>query len=129
MSLSVPYITFEPEWIVTAGPLNLKGKGVIGNLIPVVQRPLIDSFKLLLGTHSVKVEPKSGRISFNSTIVLQLQCSAELCWSRTMEKELQAGGDRNSAAFRCLFYKLGLEQNGKKHGWRIFEDGRMIKGI
>ncbi len=121
-------VTFEPEWTVIAGPLNLKGKGVIGNAIPMVQRPLIDSFKLWLGTHSVTVEPKAGRLSFDSTIVLQLQGTAELCWSRTMQKELQAGADKNSAAFQCIFYKIGLEQDGQKHGWRLYADGRMLKG-
>lgn len=126
---ATPYITFEPEWTVTAGPLKLSGKGVLGNAMPVSQRSLIDSFKLWFGTHTVTVEPKAGRISFDSTVVLQLSPSAELCWSRTMLKEMQSGGDSNSAAFHCLFYKLGLEQNGKKHGWRIFSDGRMLKGI
>lgn len=126
---AAPYITFEPEWTVTAGPIQTKGKGVIGKVIPISQRPLIDSFKLYLGTHLVTVEPKAGRIAFDSTVVLQLHGQSELCWSRTMEKEMQAGGDGNSAAFHCVFYKLGLEQNGIKHGWRIFSDGRMLKGI
>ncbi len=114
---------------MTAGPLNLKGKGIIGNAIPIAYRPMIDIFKLHLGTHSVTVEPKSGRISFDSTVVLQLADKADLCWSRTMEKELQAGSDKNSENFHCAFYKLGLEQNGQKHGWRIFSDGKMLKGI
>lgn len=112
-----------------AGPLQIRGKGIIGKSVPIGQRPLIDLFKLNLGTHSVTVQPKVGRISFDSTVMLQLSGSAALCWSRTMEKELQSGKDKNSEAFRCMFYKLGLEQNGKKHGWRIFSDGRMAKGI
>lgn len=111
------------------GPLELKGKGIIGNTIPLAQRPLIDLFRLWMGSHSVIIQPKVGRISFDSTVVLQLTGSGELCWSRTMEKELQAGSDKNSATFHCLFYKVGLEQGGKRYGWRIFSDGRMVKGI
>lgn len=124
-----PYITFEPEWTVIAGPLNANGKGIIGNAVPVAQRSLIEMFKLWLGTHVITVQPKLGRVSFDSTVVLQLPGSAELIWSRTMEKELQSGGDPNSANFRCLFYKLGLERNGQCYGWRMFSDGKMVKGV
>ncbi len=126
---ATPYVTFEPEWTAIAGPLRIRGKGIIGKSMPIAQRPLIDVFKVNLGTHSVTVEPKAGRISFDSTVVLQLSGTAELCWSRTMEKDFQVGMDTNSEPFHCAFYKLGLEQNGNKHGWRIFSDERMVKGI
>ncbi len=114
---------------MNAGPLQLKGKGIIGKAMPAAQRSLIDAFKLNLATHSVTVHPKAGRILFDSTVVLQLSGAADLCWSRTMEKEFKIGSDKNGAPFRCLFYNIGLEQHGKKHGWRIFSDGRMVKGI
>lgn len=118
---------FEPAWRATLGPLTETGKGLLGPLSK--QLELLDSFLLLLGTHTVNVKPKTGQIYFDSSLVLQLVHPGTLIWARTMQKEMQAGQDKNSAPFDCAFYKVGLEdKTGQKHGWRLYADGRMLKG-
>ena len=125
---TTPYIPFQPAWQIKAGPLTTSGQGLLS--VPLKERFSIESFTLLLGSHTVQVMPKRGGIWLDSQQVLQLPHAAELIWARTMQKELQAGGDNNSAAFDCLFYKIGLkDSDGKSHGWRLYSDGRMLNGI
>lgn len=120
---------FEPAWRAVIGPVTEQGKGLLSRHL-TAQVDLIDSFLLFLGTHTVSVRPKDAQIWFDTALVLQLVHPAKLIWARTMQKELCAGPDRNSAPFRCACYKVGLEdRTNQKHGWRLYEDGRMLKGL
>ena len=126
---AAPFISFEPDWRVIAGPIIAEGKGLL-SAVPANQREHIEWFALSLGDVTVGIKPKLGQIFLGSQQVLQLEGAAKLIWSRIMRKELQVGADKNSVPFFCAYYQVGLEDcNGNKHGWRVYGDGRMLKGI
>ncbi len=114
---------FEPAWKASIGPLTESGKGLLApHLKP--QLDLIDSFVLLLGTHTVNVKPKEGKMWFDTRQVVQTIGSGKLIWSRVMQKEF--GPNSNTAPFRLAYYSIGIERDGARYGVQIYPDGRMV---
>lgn len=111
----------EPLWACRLGPVAHEGKGLLAPaLFPL--RPGIDSFSVLLGTYAITVQPKLGRILFDSRVMLQTD-PGELVWFRRMDYSLGTH-DVNTGAAGCLFYGIGLESGGQRPGFKLFADGR-----
>lgn len=90
----------------------------------------MDDFQLLLGSMKVEVNPPAGQIYFDTRLMWQGEAGTRhrLVWHRCMEKQLGTN-DRNTTAFRCAWYGVGLSFEGGNHGWKLFEDGRLEEGL
>lgn len=120
---------FLPPWRVKIGPLQQTGRGLLEQPLGS-QRELVDSFMVFLGDVTVDINPPSGQIHFGTQLMYQGELGKRhrLVWNRRMEKAFGTR-DPNTATFRCLWYGVGLEHDGGRHGYRLFEDGRLVEGL
>lgn len=120
---------FLPPWRVTIGPLHETGRGLLSPPI-AAQVGLVDDFQLLLGTMKVEVNPPAAQIFFDTRLMWQGEVGRKhrLVWHRCMEKQLGTR-DKNTGAFRCVHYGIGLAFDGGSHGYKLFEDGRLVEGL
>ena len=112
---------FEPAWTLKIGEHQISGNGILGR-----QRPsddLIDLFAVTMNGTQLIVLPKEGKVMQNLVTVLD-EKPGTLIWSRTMQ--LIMGGRWPER--RCSHYSIGIKNN-ERHGFKLFEDGKVERGL
>lgn len=120
--MRTPY-PFEPAWEVDRGNGVERGKGTL----PMPWEN-VNHFRVLLGDSSVSVFPKAGYIALDNTIKLAALPQAKLIWFRRMQALISTHDTNATLAPECLFYGIGLESEGKRVGYRLYADGRLLQG-
>lgn len=106
--------------------MNRSGKGLLDrDLLPVKNGA--DKFEVLCSGFTLTAKPKSGELFADSALMGAVPTPCNLHWFRRMSNQISTH-DKTQAAPRCNYYCLGLEHNGQKLGWRIFEDGTAVWG-
>lgn len=114
---------FEPSWTLQIGDKQHQGIGLLHKPL----WPLADDFDLfsvrLNGTQLI-VRPKEGKMLQNLRTLWE-GGPGRLVWFRRMRMMF----DGHAPEKQCKCYGLGLEVNGKRVGYRLFEDGLVANGL
>lgn len=112
---------FEPLWSAHIGPIERIGKGLIDRDLLGVKDGA-DEFTVHCGGYTLTAKPKLGQLFADSALAVQMPAPCSLVWNRRMAQSIGTH-DPNNSSPDCLYYGFGLEYEGKKQGWRIFNDG------
>lgn len=115
MKLPIP---FSPLWEAKAGPITRQGSGLDWKENGLT-RDLIDEFRVLCDGFSLTVNQRRGEIWADSRLMFKAAGAALLIWCREMTI-LLGTQDMNTSPAHCSCYKLGLDVDGKKVGYRIY---------
>jgi hypothetical protein len=118
-------IVFLPRWTAKVGPLTESGSGLLpSHLFAVITS--LDSFILLATNYSITVNPKLGKVFTDKTLSVSTS-PGELVWCRSMRRDYS--DEPSSRPSYCVCYRIGIKTSSGRVGYRIYEDGRAVKGI
>lgn len=113
---------FEPSWNLQIGEQQTRGMGLLHKpLWPSVDD--FDLFSVTLNGTQLIVLPKEGKIMQNLQTLWE-GAKGKLIWFRRMQMEFGSGPVKRD----CSCYGIGIE-NGERHGFRLYADGRVEEGL
>jgi len=88
----------------------------------------MESFSVRNAGYEIEVFPALGLIKSANAIILKTE-PGKLVWQRQMEAQIGSFYTNERSPLKCNFYEIGIINESGKHGFKIFEDGKLVSGI
>jgi hypothetical protein len=118
---------YEPLWRCRHGIFEQYGEG---NLTPEIwpKHETIESFSVKSAGGELSVYPSLGEVRFDGSTVLKT-APGKLIWQREMSFDFSTQDNNSRSAPRMEFYRIGIENTSGRHGFRVYESGKVVLGL
>lgn len=120
---------FEPLWKCEFPTIQQFGEGCIDRTgWNADTETTLESFSVRHAGYEVTVVPSRGEVLLDGTLAIKTE-AGKLIWFRQMQCQIGMRDTNNRSPIRCNFYCIGVHNASGRHGYRMYEDGRLLTGI